>query len=1096
MFRITIFRIVFIFCAIGFNLQAQEEVVEVLNADSIISMGIRLHDDQKYDEAIEMYSRVSKCDPSYSLCCYETALTFHNMGENMKALEKCLEAEDLEFNSPELATLMLTLYEETGKPEKGLEIAEKALRTWPYNQSILYNMAVTLSNTGRTEEAEPYLLKSIRVNPYHASSHLALALVNFKMGRKGKAVLAYNFASLVNPTVAYLTEYEQMIQGRKDSLLNPLNFKEEEGINKEYWNMLKQVINSEIAFREDFEYNENVDFSIFRMSLSVFRKLSFNPADTSLYNQFYNRFFGEIMKLEYFSAFMNYMLNNVNHKAAGEWVAKNGEQLDEFIAWAGNFINELRAFGMNYENERKGIYTWQFDENGDLTGIGQFNKDDLKKNGKWVHINPEGWIYERGIYKNDLGEDIWTGYYIGGLISMQMNFKNGEFDGISKTFFKDGSLESSHSFKNGSREGITEYFTPSGLLSSSVNYGGGLASGKASYFYYDQGFSQILNFENDSMNGPFTETWSNGILKTEGTYKANEYNGRLKAWHPNGELRTDMGYNNGKEAGKWKDYYRNGGIEGIGEYDSAGNRSGTLVTYDIHGNSYLYDSIYQEGKLTGVKNEYYPDGSVRTRSVYTDDIPVHYEAYDRDHRLLFESSSRNDSTLIREFYEDGRLMTSGKYFRDKLCGKWLKYSPQGVPVEEWNYREDLLDGLQKTYYPNGKIKEIYNCDSGLIIGLYKEYFMNGQIKTAGSYNAVGPDGEWKSFYSDGSPGSNYFFKAGEQTGRSFAWDPGGNLTGEDTYDEMSRLIRKKYYYPDGELLADVKVDKPVTEISLDYKNGNPYFRYEIIDSRIHGTYTEFYPDGSPSRIMNLEHGMLHGQTSSYDPLGNLEFEMGYIYSSAEGKGKWFENGVRDYEALYMQDMNQDSAFDFSSIDGSLSRIMLISEDKRTGYSYYFTGNEMAYRLNFFEDMLLSYSYLDSKGNFIEDVRIDSSTSMIRCYFKNGKKSTESEIKNGIYHGARKDYYPDGQVEYTGNYLEGENHGEFRSYYPGGSLRSESHYKYDELSGPYRLYYPDGKLMISGSYEVNEKNGEWKFYNKDGSLKKTVRYIYGKAYEME
>ena len=316
------------------NLSAQTTKVDSANSHLQIEKGIALFDEGKYEEALAIYSKVDNCDPNYWWACYETALLYYNQNKLDAALQKCQEAGNL--NPDDVATISLSgsIRDVMGKPAEAIEILKKALSTRPYNRSLLYNLAVSYMNAGDLEKAEETAIRNIRINPYHKNSHLLLAKVNFYMGRIAQSYLAYNMAILLNPQVSYLNEFEKAINGKLDSLSKPYNYPYPAGVDHRNWDECTWFLKSEIAFNANFDYDYKINFLTTRQSLMLFRKLVFSPSDTSIYSQFYARFFTEILKNNYTETFFYYFLKNTGNSTVNAWYDKNAAKNDEFVNWS------------------------------------------------------------------------------------------------------------------------------------------------------------------------------------------------------------------------------------------------------------------------------------------------------------------------------------------------------------------------------------------------------------------------------------------------------------------------------------------------------------------------------------------------------------------------------------------------------------------------------------------------------------------------------------------------------------------------------------------------------------------------------------------
>lgn len=85
---------------------------------------------------------------------------------------------------------------------------------------------------------------------------------------------------------------------------------------------------------------------------------------------------------------------------------------------------------------------------------------------------------------------------------------------------------------------------------------------------------------------------------------------------------------------------------------------------------------------------------------------------------------------------------------------------------------------------------------------------------------------------------------------------------------------------------------------------------------------------------------------------------------------------------------------------------------------------------------------------------------------------------GRRQGAWRDFYPNGQLRYEGQFKNDKCKGTFRYYDEQGNLQATNEF---EKSGEYALnktYSPNGRLIATGYYLNQKKDGEWKYYDKN------------------
>ena len=138
----------------------------------------------------------------------------------------------------------------------------------------------------------------------------------------------------MSPETEYIIEFEKAITGKLDSLLQPERYPYPQGVDHKIWDDLVWIMKSEKAFSKDFDYGYKPDYLTARQSLLLFQKLRFTPDDTSIYNQFYVRFFSDLLEKEYYETFINYAFKNTGDEAVAKWLVKNNKKLDDFTGSA------------------------------------------------------------------------------------------------------------------------------------------------------------------------------------------------------------------------------------------------------------------------------------------------------------------------------------------------------------------------------------------------------------------------------------------------------------------------------------------------------------------------------------------------------------------------------------------------------------------------------------------------------------------------------------------------------------------------------------------------------------------------------------------
>ena len=93
--------------------------------------------------------------------------------------------------------------------------------------------------------------------------------------------------------------------------------------------------------------------------------------------------------------------------------------------------------------ERKGLYYKKFTDvpfSGKVTGGGQGEIKNGKRDGPWVSYFENGQLWDKGDYKNGEREGPWVSYFESGQLDSKGTWKNGKEEGPWVSYFENGQL--------------------------------------------------------------------------------------------------------------------------------------------------------------------------------------------------------------------------------------------------------------------------------------------------------------------------------------------------------------------------------------------------------------------------------------------------------------------------------------------------------------------------------------------------------------------------------------------------------------------------------------------------------------------------------
>lgn len=186
--------------AIGFSISL------ILSAQSDrlsehIRKGISLHDEGKYEEAIEEYHAALSIDSTSTTANYELSYTCMVSGRYADAVKYCRKVVEQDADNQEAAYISLgSSYDMLGDPENAIKAYDEGLVKFPESNLLNYNLAYTLYNQKQYDRAELAAINAIILKPGHASSHCILSAIMEGKGERVKSILPLYYFLLVEPS--------------------------------------------------------------------------------------------------------------------------------------------------------------------------------------------------------------------------------------------------------------------------------------------------------------------------------------------------------------------------------------------------------------------------------------------------------------------------------------------------------------------------------------------------------------------------------------------------------------------------------------------------------------------------------------------------------------------------------------------------------------------------------------------------------------------------------------------------------------------------------------------------------------------------------
>ncbi len=311
--------------------------------------GIELHERGDYDGAIRKYQAVLAENPSNVLALYEMGYSYSAKKEYAKALE--VARRGAEYKSEQLAGFYLLIgnnLDLLGEPEKAIEVYKKAVKEFPADGMLHFNLAVAYRGQGKLDEARKSLKSAVAATPLHPSSHLLLAATFYGGGYRTPALLAASRFLVLEPATQRSPSAVRLLRevlgggasrGSKPNEINlalDLNAKKDEGD----FSAVEMVLGFSAALGMTEKEQEKTEaqklVKQFESVLAVLEERA-DKRPSTFVEKFYVPYFVELKKRGHTEAFVYHVLKSSGLPGVAEWTETNSGRVMQFLLWSKNY---------------------------------------------------------------------------------------------------------------------------------------------------------------------------------------------------------------------------------------------------------------------------------------------------------------------------------------------------------------------------------------------------------------------------------------------------------------------------------------------------------------------------------------------------------------------------------------------------------------------------------------------------------------------------------------------------------------------------------------------------------------------------------------
>ncbi len=1092
--------IVFLMLVLGIIIKLTAQTpknLKIINSGDLIKKGIDLYENKKYDEAIDVFKSIPQNDTNYAISLYE-------YGMALAGSEKYSEAVDLAFsmlknsylinNKAQLYCLLGNCLDDAKRSSEAIEIYNKAIKEFPYNYQLCYNLALVYYKSDQLDKAEELLFKSLKLNVFHQSSHNLLGYINLKRGKLVPAILAFNMCVIISPGSkrgkAALETMENMFNGELNEEMEKEKFSFPEIYDNSCFDEIETLIKSNFALNKKYKVNSKITNIIIKQDQLVFENLKQYDTPKGIYNEFYLPFFKSVMEENYFEEFSYYLFSGLENEKIKSFIEKNKSKVKKFKDWGAAYVSKKRMYQLSIENEKKDKIKYFFNDNERLYSFGEMNNSKTpEKTGNWNYINQLGGIETFGVFEKNLKQGNWKSYYNNGQLNEDLQYKNDELDGFSTKNHENGEIKIKINLKKDKRDGEYAEYNFSGVISENASYKNGLIEGVYNeYFSQGQIYSQT-EYKAGKKDGNFKRYFANGNIDMEVPYINGLANGKYIEYFLNGNIYAEGNYKDNFKTGYWKNYFFNKQLKNEGAYDEKGRKVGLWKSYYSNGVIEQQDNYSLNGKQNGESKYYNKYGDLLYTYTFKNELLTEITCYNKEKKEIGKFPEKRGIVEFKLFSADGKVTLLGKLKNGLKEGLWKKYDENGILIYEENYEKGEYEGNVKNYYKNGNISTYCEYKEDDKNGLYQSFYRDGTLKQEGYYGKDNMEGYWYTYYNNGNISEKKNYLNDKQNGFQEEFNYFGKKTIASFY-ENGFLISNEMIDTNGVIYSQDSLINGNGMIKRKNLNGTLALKALFLSGHWKDTVVSFNGKGIKTFEGFYLNGRRDGLQNWYFDNGVLKSSTFYKYGDEEGLSKDFnEKGELNIETKYQNGRTEKMIYYYPN--GKPEIVFNYEDGERFGHAKYFTmDGQFAFQILYQNSIPVSYSYKEKDGKITDEKPINKENGKLIAYFQNGSKAADISFNNGERNGKMILYFANGNKRQEKNYKDDQIEGVFREWNQQGVLISEIEYSKGDNSGYRKVFYANGKLEVEEHYVNDELHGQSVYYDKNGKKFKIMNYHFG------
>lgn len=323
-------------------------------ADSLIVEGIRLHDAGQYQQALKKFDQALDIDKNNGYALFEKANTYYTLKDTKKALKylDIIIDKKIQESYSDACYLKGNLLDEQGKSEEAIATYRMGIKNGKPHPMLHFNLGITLMGQKKYDEAEKEYIETLKLRPFHASSHYYLGMIEAEKGLKVKAILPLYFFLTIETEGERTGKAWGIIQRtlkagyeEKDARTVNINL-DPDALNDDFKSGEMILSLAPVMFktlRDQLRDSLNVDIpeptateNLVQTNEKLFQMLAEDnerPTSDNFWWDFYGAYFIQLHKDGHTAAASHYIAFSGGEADAGKWLSEHETELNAFAKW-------------------------------------------------------------------------------------------------------------------------------------------------------------------------------------------------------------------------------------------------------------------------------------------------------------------------------------------------------------------------------------------------------------------------------------------------------------------------------------------------------------------------------------------------------------------------------------------------------------------------------------------------------------------------------------------------------------------------------------------------------------------------------------------